>query len=203
VKASPTKNAQDVPVIQAPQTQVQQTQTRIIPETYEEQQRRHFEERLFPDIVFKVQGTEIKAHKGFLAIRCPYFHRVFTSGMIEAKSKEIEITDITPATFNILLEWIYCDQVKKMDDQIAQELFAVADKFSLPELKKLAEKCLIDHLTVENVVERAELADIFEASNLEKATVRFIVTHIDAIFEKSDVRKLPDSILLKVIKGGK
>jgi len=199
VKAPPTKNAQEFPM----SIQASQTQTRIIPETYEEQQRRHFEERLFPDITFKVQGTDIKAHKGFLAIRCPYFHRMFSSGMIEAKSKEIEITDITPATFNIMLEWIYCDQVKKMEDQIAQELFAVADKFSLPDLKKLAEKCLIEHLAVENVVERAELADIFEASNLEKAAVKFIVTNIDAVFEKSDIRKLPDSILLKVIKGGK
>ena len=102
-----------------------------------------------------------------------------------------------------MLEWIYCDQVKKMDDKIAQEIFAVADKFSLPDLKKIAEKCLIDHLSVENVVERAEMADIFEASNLEKATIRFIISNMDAVFEKSDVRKLPDSILLKVCKGGK
>ena len=90
-----------------------------------------------------------------------------------------------------------------MSDKIAEEIFAVADKFSLPELKKIAEKCLVDHLTVENVIERAELSDIFEATSLEQAAVKFIVNNIDAVFEKSDIRKLPDHLLLKVCKGGK
>ncbi len=78
--------------------------------------RKHFQEKPFADITFKVQGTDIKAHKGFIAIRCPYFQRMFSSnffekkfvvkvtflkgGMKEAQSTEIEISDISPSAFN-------------------------------------------------------------------------------------------------------
>jgi len=180
-----------------------QISSRPIRVTYQETIRRQFEEKPFADIVFKVQGTPIKAHKGLISTRCPYFQRMFSSGMMETKSKEIEIHDITPATFNTVLEWIYCDYVNRMDENIAQELFAVADKFSLFDLKKLAEKCMMDHLTVGNVVERAELAEIFEASTLERATIKFMISNIDAVFAKSDIRRLSDNILLKVCKGAK
>jgi len=38
-----------------------------------------FKEKPFSDVTFKVQGQDIPAHKGFLAARCPYFKKVFTS----------------------------------------------------------------------------------------------------------------------------
>jgi len=90
-----------------------------------------------------------------------------------------------------------------MDDKISQEVFAVADRFTLPDLKKIAERCMIENLTAENVVERAEIAEIFEALSLERATIKFIINNIDEVFAKSDMRKLPDGILLKVCKGRK
>ena len=73
--------APSYPIKSAPaQTvQVAQSKARAAPETYEEQMRRHFQEKPFADITFKVQGTDIKAHKGFIAIRCPYFQRMFSS----------------------------------------------------------------------------------------------------------------------------
>ena len=90
-----------------------------------------------------------------------------------------------------------------MDDKISQEVFAVADRFTLPDLKKIAERCMIENLTAENVVERAEIAEIFEALSLERATIKLIINNIDEVFAKSDLRKLPDGILLKVCKGRK
>jgi len=41
--------------------------------------REYFEERPYPDIVFKVQGEEVSAHKGILSVRSRFFHELFTS----------------------------------------------------------------------------------------------------------------------------
>ena len=101
------------------------------------------------------------------------------------------------------MEWIYCNEVKHLDEKIAQEILTVADKFSLPDLKKVAEKCLIDRLTVGNVAERAHLAETSKAGDLEKAIVKFIVDNLDAVFEKHDAESLPQPIFLQVCKGGK
>jgi len=46
---------------------------------YTSQMRRFFEEMPFPDIIFKVQGEDIPAHKGFLAVKSSYFNQTFRS----------------------------------------------------------------------------------------------------------------------------
>jgi len=53
--------------------------TKIEKQSLASQMRRFFEERPFPDIIFKVQGQDIPAHKGFLTVKCSYFHKMFTS----------------------------------------------------------------------------------------------------------------------------
>ena len=76
------------------------------------------DQKLFSDIVFKVQGQEFPANKIVLAAKCPFFYKMFTSflvkgfivltfikgGMVESHNSAIEITDMTPQTFksNIL-----------------------------------------------------------------------------------------------------
>jgi len=38
-----------------------------------------FDNKMYSDIKFKVEGEEIPAHKALLAAKCPYFERAFSS----------------------------------------------------------------------------------------------------------------------------
>ena len=42
-----------------------------------------YENRIFPDVLFEVEGEEIPAHKAVLASRSNYFMKMFTSISIE------------------------------------------------------------------------------------------------------------------------
>ncbi len=41
------------------------------------------DQKLFSDIVFKVQGQEFPANKIVLAAKCPFFHKMFTSNFLK------------------------------------------------------------------------------------------------------------------------
>ena len=45
--------------------------------------REYFDERPHPDIMFKVQGEEVSAHKGILSVRSRYFYTLFTSSRVD------------------------------------------------------------------------------------------------------------------------
>jgi hypothetical protein len=40
---------------------------------------------IFPDITFKVEGQEIKAHKNILYVGCKFFENMFTSSQLVYK----------------------------------------------------------------------------------------------------------------------
>ena len=70
----------------------------------------------FADVTFVIGDTKIKAHKCILASRSISFEKMFTVGMREAHESVITVQDINLATFKKLLEFIYSDQLVKIDN---------------------------------------------------------------------------------------
>ena len=191
--------------------------------------RQYFDERPHPDIMFKVQGEEVSAHKGILSVRSRFFHELFASRAdpwggennnfldeaIDLKNP-IEIEDLSPAAFNskiswlhfshlllVLLEWLYCNSVLEMKDEATLELFKAADKYLVPKLKEEAEKSLVKNLTLDNLIEYAKLAIEHKAKDLENAVVKLAAKEIDALNEREQLNLFPSSIIYKIFKSGK
>ncbi len=101
-----------------------------------------------------------------------------------------------------LLEWLYCNEIPEMNDEVAAELIRASEKHSLPKLKIEAERILLRNLTVDNILERAKMAVECHGNYLETAVVKFIIKEIDAVHKKFELNLLPSSILYKVCKGG-
>ena len=83
--------------------------------------------------------------------------------------------------FLVLLEWLYCDNVLEMKEELAVELFRVADKYLVSKLKEEAERYLMKNLAIGNVLERAKLAIEFSSKSLEDAVVKFAVKEIEVV----------------------
>lgn len=68
-----------------------------------------FQDQLFSDVAFNVQGVQIPAHKAILAARCEQFKAMFTSELREANANEIIISDTRPDVFKgkIVLNSLY------------------------------------------------------------------------------------------------
>ena len=125
-------------------------------------------------MAFLIGEEKIMAHKCILATRCSYFARMFQTKMKETNSNEVEVTDIRPEIFRLLIKYIYSGQEPKCWAEDAMDLLSAADKYGLDELKKMCESFLCCHLSSDNVIELLLLADSHNCSKLmQHATTTF------------------------------
>ena len=86
-----------------------------------------------------------------------------------------------------------------MDEDIARDLFEASEKYALPELMRICEDFLINHITVENVVDTINLAEKFEANNLRNAALKFLADgNFKKVFDKEGSMRLKNTTLLEI-----
>ena len=95
-----------------------------------------FENMKFSDVTFNVRGQEFRAHKAILSVRSPVFAAMFQHQTKENVTGSVDVHDIEPEVFNIMLRYIYTGQVlSRQMEEVATELLSTADKYLLGKLK--------------------------------------------------------------------
>lgn len=95
-----------------------------------------FESKKFSDVTFNVRGQKLAAHKAILSARSPVFAAMFQHQTKENVTGSVDVHDIEPEVFNIMLRYIYTGQVlSRQMEEVATELLSTADKYLLGKLK--------------------------------------------------------------------
>lgn len=145
-----------------------------------------FENGQCTDIVFKVSGEEIKAHKVILANKSKYFEVMFRSGLVEAQSDCIEVVEFKPNTIKAMLKYIYSseleDESKDEDGKSSfySNLLKAADKYQLDDLKKECEHILCTLISTENMEYLMSFALTHKVKNLQKKVAAFMSDRVIA-----------------------
>ena len=143
------------------------------------------------DVVFKVQNTNIAAHKLILTARSPVFAAMFQHRMKEKESGEVDIADVTPAVFNKLLQFIYTADCPLEDSEEILELLMAADKYDIPDLK---ERCEIElrtwTLNVDTAIDLLILSDLHNAKILRRSVDNFIKKKISQLMDRPEWQDL-------------
>ena len=66
-----------------------------------------FRSKEFIDVQLFVGNRTFCGHRNVLSAASPYFHAMFTSELLEKGKHKVEIHDIKPEIFEVLLEFIY------------------------------------------------------------------------------------------------
>ena len=139
------------------------------------------ENKNLADFVFKVENEKFAAHKIILAARSPIFAAMFQHDMQENKTNETEITDVTPAAFKALLQFIYTGHCQV--GVLAEQLLIAANKYDIQDLKNICDKKLRKKLTVDNAVRLLVLSDLHRANDLKEGAIRFINKNAEAVIK--------------------
>lgn len=98
------------------------------------------------DVTIKVGTSSLyTAHKVILCAFSTYFNTLLNSGMKEASTSTIEVNDSTPKAVKAYLEFLYTQQIEKIEDA---EAYSLQDLLDILELaykgmnERLAECCL-------------------------------------------------------------
>lgn len=167
--------------------------------------------QMFSDIVFKIEGRIILAHKSYLVAQCEMMAAMFMAGHFkESGVQVVELKDTNFDAFLKVLEFLYTGECPclALDDTLA--VMALANFFCLPRLVALCEQVIVKELQVsmasdemavaEDVIGYLVEAQVHNASQLEAWCIHFISTHYNAICRKCPklVKNLDTSTLKNI-----
>lgn len=142
-----------------------------------------FMEKESADVVFDIKGDQktspkmkFYAHRLILRKASPQLAELC---VMDGSPSHVEIPDISPATFELLLRYIYGHTVTNFGEDIShvKEIIEAADKFEVTNLKLDAEAWYVSKttFTTENVHEHLQYAESKNCALLKEACVGFIV----------------------------
>nr|XP_048281400.1 speckle-type POZ protein-like [Myodes glareolus] len=146
----------------------------------------------FTDCCLVVAGQEFQAHKAILAARSPVFRAMFKNDVEESKKNRIEIQDLEPQVFKIMMGFIYTGKAPDLHS-MADAVLAAADKYGLERLKVMCERALCRDLSVENAAHTLFVADLHSVVQLKTQALDFITAHASKVCETSGWKTVVDS----------
>jgi speckle-type POZ protein len=132
------------------------------------------------DVSFLVDGDKFPAHRAVLAARSPVFKAQLLGSMAEANMSSITLHDIAPATFKLMLRFMYTDacpadaELGDSPDEMFRLLLAAADRFALDRLKLLCASKLWDNVSVHTVADTLICAETYNCPGLKKKCIDFV-----------------------------
>lgn len=145
----------------------------------------------FSDVVCKVGGTEIRAHRMILAARSPVFASMFKHRVLESSGcSRVDVIDVEPAVFKEVLRFMYTGKMPMVETNRWVDVLLAAEKYAVEDLKIVCEDQVERNMCVANAANVLRLADLVNSKHLKKRASAFIVRHKGEVMDTPAYRKI-------------
>jgi BTB/POZ domain len=141
----------------------------------------------FADFTIQTDAEDFKVHKTILSINSP----VLAAAFKKAKFNRMKITDFSSDAVEDFLKYFYCGEITRVN---AMEVFALAAKYDVPELKNIAEAIVAVTVDQENAVEVIKFGNVHESEIIMKAAFIQIKKFVQDINLLDEMMKKPDEL---------
>ncbi|XP_030748159.1 inhibitor of Bruton tyrosine kinase isoform X2 [Sitophilus oryzae] len=145
-------------------------------------------------------NTILRAHKCVLVARSEYFSSMFSVRWMGRNKSEITLS-FTADVVDRLLDFLYTDAVKKLDeievDKIC-DIFKLADLTLVKKLGQICENALADSLTIKNALPLLTFALSVAAVYLKTNCCRFVQLNMANFLELRLLEDLDDAVLAEL-----
>ncbi|XP_046340049.1 kelch-like protein 15 [Haliotis rufescens] len=154
------------------------------------------------DVKLKVAQSSFKAHKNVLMEASDYFSAMFSHDMKEKEKGVIELLDISPGGFSVILDYFYHGHVT-IDRDVVADVLEAARFFHVEWLIEVCCEYLVRHLVLDDYEEVLHLAELFSLGNLQPDIFRFLADNILKLIEdpnSSFLKKLSFELLSEFLR---
>lgn len=152
--------------------------------------RRMFCDKKSCDVVLLSSDSQrFPAHKVILQARSSVFAEMFQHNMSETCPGEICIEDVQGTVLKQLLHYIYTDNLNDIASCDLPSLFAAAEKFDIPGLKKVCTHHLLRRMSPKNVCDAIVLGHTFKVQELTEAATSYLSKKASEVMESTFWKK--------------
>lgn len=127
------------------------------------------------DVVIRVGDQQYPAHKVIIRALSSVFQAMLSHDMTETNEGIIDIPDCDPYIFRDFLRYLYTGKLDNITNENAFELYHIADKYDVKELRMDCVDFISGNLTLDTICDAISLATRHcERELLTSATVFFI-----------------------------
>ncbi|KAM0868383.1 hypothetical protein ACQ4PT_041369 [Festuca glaucescens] len=149
------------------------------------------------DVTFRVGGQKFRAHRAVLAVQSPVFGAQLFGPMAEKDTRRVEVVDVEPSIFKMMLHYIYTELLPPCEDEggynavVMQHLLVAADRYGLERLKQMCEEELSRRIDVETVILTYALANQHHCNQLKDACTEFMSSKqvLAAVLETNEFKE--------------
>ncbi|XP_041375350.1 kelch-like protein 26 [Gigantopelta aegis] len=153
------------------------------------------------DVVLVVEKQKLPAHRVVLASCSDYFRAMFTDGLKECHQEEIVLSGVTAKGMANLVDFAYTSKSNIDCDSVVDVLGAASHIQILPVIAA-CEDYLKKHLSLDNCVDIANVAELYTLKPLEQFVFQFMCKNWHEFCSCHDFHRLRKSQLLKLLKSG-
>jgi len=120
----------------------------------------------FKDFRIQIDDQEFPVHKFLLAARSPILAEILK---INSEVENLNLVDISVEIFEIILKFLYTDELPGDNGMNFLHLFAAAGKLRIQELKDFAANKIIDHIDAEKSLDILKLSNKYDHEGLRQS----------------------------------
>ncbi|KFV71090.1 Rho-related BTB domain-containing protein 3, partial [Dryobates pubescens] len=105
-----------------------------------------FNTPVLADVIFKIQGATVPAHRAVLVARCEVMAAMFNGNYLEANSVLVPVHGVSKDTFLSFLEYLYTDSCCPASILQAMSLLVCAEMYQVMQLQHICELSIITQL---------------------------------------------------------
>ncbi|NXU13067.1 RHBT3 protein, partial [Pardalotus punctatus] len=127
-------------------TTVKDCRSHQIKRLYNTSLRLFFNTPVLADVIFKIQGATVPAHRAVLVARCEVMAAMFNGNYLEANSILVPVHGVSKDTFLSFLEYLYTDSCCPASILQAMSLLICAEMYQVMRLQHICELYIITQL---------------------------------------------------------
>ncbi|XP_004070356.1 kelch-like protein 7 [Oryzias latipes] len=154
------------------------------------------------DVTLVVQGNRFSAHRGILAAASHFFHLLFSTSMVESRTHEVELRDVSPDILQLVIGFIYTAQVS-VDNQNVEALLYAADFFQIDPIKNVCVEFIKRQIDATNCLDVAVLADRANCPGLKAIAESILRRNFTRIWKTSRFLQLDVTTLTHLLRQEK
>lgn len=135
------------------------------------------------DVIIRVKKHEFPAHKVIPKARPDVFATALRNDMKEQDTECLDIENCEPSVFYDFLCFLYSEDENSISAKNVIDLFSIAEKYDVPDLKEKCIEFMKENLTIETFCDTIAMAFQYSQTNLINVSTKFFVENAPRIIQ--------------------